>query len=134
MEEEFITADTKDKSTVEALDEIERKIGGEEFRRIFITLTCDEVSQFMDIEGIECSCIDSKPRRKFFLRSPLHSLREGTQREPQQDSQAVLSKELRFLKGYGRGSRSHRITGRTTTQGGFMTGTPAMIFTSCFIS
>ncbi len=33
--------DAKGKSTVEVLDEIERKIGSEEFRRIFITLTCD---------------------------------------------------------------------------------------------
>ncbi len=62
--------DAKGKSVVEALDKIEREIGSEAFRRIFITLTCDGGTEFMDIAGIERSCIDGKPRTKLYFAHP----------------------------------------------------------------
>ncbi|MDY2925383.1 MAG: IS30 family transposase, partial [Treponema sp.] len=49
--------DAKGKSTVEILDEIERQMESETFRRTFITMTCDGGSEFLDVEGIERSCI-----------------------------------------------------------------------------
>ena len=62
--------DAKRKSTLEILDEIERKIGSEEFRRIFITLTYDGLSECMDIEGIERSYRGCKPRTKLYFPTP----------------------------------------------------------------
>ena len=43
--------DAKEKSMVEVLDGIERAIGSAAFRRIFVTMTCDGGSEFMDIVG-----------------------------------------------------------------------------------
>ena len=60
------------------LDEIERKIGSKAFRRIFRTLTCDGGSEFMDIEGIERSCIDGKPRTKVYFAHPYTACERGT--------------------------------------------------------
>ena len=70
--------DAKGKSTVDVLDEIERRIGSEAFRRIFITLTCDGGTEFMDIEGIERSCIDGKPRTKVYFAHPYTACERGT--------------------------------------------------------
>ena len=70
--------DAKGKSTVEVLDEIERKIGSDEFRRIFRTMTCDGGSEFMDIEGIERSCIDGRPRTRLYFAHPYTACERGT--------------------------------------------------------
>lgn len=70
--------DAKGKSTVEVLDKIERKLGSEAFRRIFITMTCDGGSEFMDIEGIERSCIDGKQRTKLYFAHPYTACERGT--------------------------------------------------------
>ena len=70
--------DAKGKSTVAVLDEIERKIGSGAFRRIFITMTCDGGSEFMDIEGIERSCIDGRPRTKLYFAHPYTACERGT--------------------------------------------------------
>ena len=70
--------DAKGKSTVEVLDKIERKLGSEAFRRIFITMTCDGGTEFMDIEGIERSCIDGKQRTKLYFAHPYTACERGT--------------------------------------------------------
>ena len=70
--------DAKGESTVAVLDRIEREIGSKEFRRTFITLTCDGGSEFMDIAGIERSCIDGKPRTKLFFAHPYMACERGT--------------------------------------------------------
>lgn len=70
--------DAKGKSTVEILDGIEREIGSEAFRRIFITMTCDGGSEFMDIAGIERSCVDGKPRTKLYFAHPYTACERGT--------------------------------------------------------
>ena len=70
--------DAKSKSTVEILDEIERQMGSETFRRIFITMTCDGGSEFLDVEGIERSCIDGKPRTKLYFAHPYTACERGT--------------------------------------------------------
>ena len=70
--------DAKGKSTVEVLDAIEREIGSEAFRRIFVTMTCDGGTEFMDIEGIERSCIDGKPRTKLYFAHPYTACERGT--------------------------------------------------------
>ena len=70
--------DAKGKSVVEVLDKIEKEIGSKTFRKIFITLTCDGGSEFMDIEGIERSCIDGKPRTKLYFAHPYTACERGT--------------------------------------------------------
>ncbi|MBQ9539621.1 MAG: IS30 family transposase [Treponema sp.] len=70
--------DAKGKSTVEVLDEIERQIGSEAFRRTFITMTCDGGTEFMEGEGIERSCIDGKPRTKLYFAHPYTACERGT--------------------------------------------------------
>ena len=70
--------DAKGCSTVEVLDRIEREIGSEAFRRIFVTMTCDGGSEFMDIAGIERSCIDGKPRTKLYFAHPYTACERGT--------------------------------------------------------
>nr|CDL66746.1 unnamed protein product [uncultured bacterium] len=70
--------DAKGRSTVEVLDGIERQIGSEAFRRIFVTMTCDGGSEFMDIEGIERSCIDGKKRTQLFFAHPYTACERGT--------------------------------------------------------
>lgn len=70
--------DAKENSTVKTLDEIERRIGSENFRQIFKTMTCDGGSEFMDIEGIETSCIDGKPRTKLYFTHPYTACERGT--------------------------------------------------------
>ena len=70
--------DAKGKSTVEILDEIERQMGSETFRRTFITMTCDGGSEFLDVEGIERSCIDGKPRTKLYFAHPYTACEQGT--------------------------------------------------------
>ncbi len=70
--------DAKGKSTVEILDEIERRIGTVLFRKIFETMTCDGGTEFMDVEGIERSCIDGKPRTKLYFAHPYTACERGT--------------------------------------------------------
>lgn len=70
--------DSKGNSTVEILNRIERKIGAENFRRIFKTMTCDGGGEFMDIVGIERSCIDGKPRTKLYFAHPYTACERGT--------------------------------------------------------
>ena len=69
--------DAKGKSTVEILDEIERQMESETFRRTFITMTCDGGSEFLDVEGIERSCIDGKPRTKLYFAHPYTACERG---------------------------------------------------------
>lgn len=70
--------DAKSASVVAVLDRIEREIGSEAFRRIFVTLTCDGGTEFMDIEGIERSCIDGKPRTRLYFAHPYTACERGT--------------------------------------------------------
>lgn len=100
--------DAKGKSTVEVLDKIERKLGSEAFRRIFITMTCDGGTEFMDIEGIERSCIDGKQRTKL---SPIRTLpvNEERTRTTTVFSDAFFLKAVTFQK-----SRMRKFPMRST--------------------
>ena len=69
---------SKSKNIVEELDKIERNIGSKKFRKIFVTMTCDGGSEFMDIEGIERSCIDGLPRTKVYIAHPYSACERGT--------------------------------------------------------
>lgn len=68
----------KGKSVVNVLDDLEREIGSEAFRRIFKTLTCDGGTEFMDIEGIQRSCIDGKLRTRLYFAHPYSACERGT--------------------------------------------------------
>ena len=41
-------------------------------------MTCDGGSEFMDIEGIERSCIDGLPRTKVYIAYPYSACERGT--------------------------------------------------------
>lgn len=61
------------KSTIEALDNLERNIGKEAFREKFRTITTDNGSEFSDYKNIERSCMDGKPRTKVYFCHPFCS-------------------------------------------------------------
>ncbi len=52
--------------------------GAERFRKIFKTMTCDGGTEFMDIDGIETSCMDGKPRTKLHFAHPYAACERGT--------------------------------------------------------
>lgn len=68
----------KSGSVVAVLDELERGMGSEKFRKVFSTMTCDCGSEFMDVEGIERSCIDGKRRTRLFFAHPYAACERGT--------------------------------------------------------
>lgn len=68
----------KAESAVAYLDRLEREMGSEAFRKTFKTITCDGGSEFMDVKGMETSCIDGKPRTKVFFAHPYTACERGT--------------------------------------------------------
>lgn len=71
-------AGARPEEIVAKLDGIERRIGSAEFRRIFGTITFDGGGEFMDIEGVERSCIDGKPRTHIYIAHPYTACERGT--------------------------------------------------------
>ena len=90
--------DAKGKSTVEILDEIERQMESETFRRTFITMTCDGGSEFLDVEGIERSCIDGKPRTKLCFAHPYTACERGTNENHNRILRRLFPKGCDFSK------------------------------------
>lgn len=123
--------DLKGKSMVEVLDEIEREIGSEEFRWVFITLTFNEGSKFMDIEGIERNCIDGLTRTRLFFAHQYTAYERG----PNENLNRILR---RF---FPKGCDFSKVTAEEVTCAEHWMNsyprrihkgkTPAMIFTSC---
>ena len=68
----------KAESAVAYLDRLEREMGSEAFRKTFKTITCDGGSEFMDVKGMETSCIDGKPRTRVFFAHPYTACESGT--------------------------------------------------------
>ena len=90
--------DAKGKSTVEAIDKIEREIGSDAFRKIFITMTCDGGTEFMDIDGIERSCIDGKPRTRLYFAHPYTACERGTNENHNRILRRFFPKSCDFSK------------------------------------
>ena len=71
--------DEKTAASVNAtLDEIEKSIGEEQFRRIFQTITVDNGSEFSDYRGIERSSIGEEDRTKIYVCHPYCSYERGS--------------------------------------------------------
>ena len=64
-------------NVVKALDGIEQRIGTDIFKRLFLTITVDNGSEFMDCAGMERSCTDGQ-RTKLYYCHPYSSYERGS--------------------------------------------------------
>ena len=65
-------------SVVKALNQIERKIGSNKFRKLFRTITVDNGCEFMDTEGIESSVLCKSKRTHLYYCHPYSSYERGS--------------------------------------------------------
>lgn len=64
---------------VDVINSIEKKLGPETFRRIFKTITMDNGVEFLDMDGIEKSCInDTEKRTETYYCHPYSSWERGS--------------------------------------------------------
>ena len=78
---ELIVRKLKDKThraVRRALNAIEREYGAERFRRIFKSITADNGSEFLDVDGMQKSVFSSTPRTSIFYAHPYASWERGT--------------------------------------------------------
>lgn len=73
-----IMKDKTTKSVVSALDGIERKIGKEQFRKLFLSITMDNGSEFADCQGIERAYNSKGQRTKAYYCHPYTSCERGS--------------------------------------------------------
>lgn len=71
-------ADKTMKSVCGALDDIERKLGADRFKETFHTITMDNGVEFLNIEGIEKSCLDDGKRTTTYYCHPYSSWERGS--------------------------------------------------------
>ena len=65
-------------STIKALDELERTLGADTFRKKFLTITSDNGSEFADTERIENSCLYPTKRTALYFCHPYRSSERGS--------------------------------------------------------
>ena len=65
-------------STVQMLNRLERRIGSLTFRKVFKTITCDNGTEFSDVEGIENSPYTGKKRTSVYYCHPFCSSERGS--------------------------------------------------------
>lgn len=63
---------------VRSLDRIERELGEKRFRETFKTITVDNGREFMDVEGMERSRRNKKPRTSIYYCHPYSSYERGS--------------------------------------------------------
>lgn len=66
------------KSVVNALNDLEVKLGTENFCKLFKSITFDNGTEFRDIKGMEISPITNKKRLQTYFANPYHSWERGT--------------------------------------------------------
>jgi len=75
----FLLNDKKAKSVVDALDNLEKKIGLANFSKIFKTITCDNGVEFSDWQGITRSVtVSNKARTKLYFCHPYSAWERGS--------------------------------------------------------
>ena len=74
----MISKDKTAMSTVNVLNQIERKIGVRNFRKIFKTITCDNGTEFSNFLGMEFSPISGKQRTTVYYCHPYCSSERGS--------------------------------------------------------
>ncbi|MCD7784570.1 MAG: IS30 family transposase [Oscillospiraceae bacterium] len=65
-------------SVVKQLDKIERQVGTEKFKQIFKSITVDNGSEFMDVDGIERSVFTGEKRTQVYRCHPYSSNERGS--------------------------------------------------------
>lgn len=65
-------------STIKALNELERSLGAETFRKKFLTITADNGSEFANTEQIENSCVYPSKRTTLYFCHPYCSSERGS--------------------------------------------------------
>ncbi len=66
------------KSVRKAFDKIERELGSQRFRRIFLSVTLDNGSEFTDVQGLENSALSKGKRTVLYFAHPYCSSERGT--------------------------------------------------------
>lgn len=74
----LISKDKSSLSTVNVLNQIERKIGVRNFKKIFQTITCDNGCEFANTYGMEFSPISGKQRTTVYYCHPYCSSERGS--------------------------------------------------------
>lgn len=69
--------DRTSRSVVEAMNKIERRYG-EDFKKIFLTITVDNGSEFSDVERLEKSTLSDEKRTQFYYCHPYRSSERGS--------------------------------------------------------
>lgn len=77
----LIVRKLKDKTqaaVLNALAELERAMGAEQFRVIFKSITADNGSEFLDVLGLEASCLCAQNRTRWYYAHPFASWERGS--------------------------------------------------------
>lgn len=74
----FLMPDGTMASVVSVLDTLERKLGGENFRRIFQTITVDNGSEFQDWEGMTRAATGGEDRTHIYYCHPYSAYERGS--------------------------------------------------------
>lgn len=78
MELMFVSRDKSALATLEVLNQIERKLGTRNFRKIFKSLTCDNGTEFSATQGIEYSPITGRQRTSLYYCHSFSSWERGS--------------------------------------------------------
>lgn len=65
-------------TVVRALNRLEKRYGSKAFREKFKTITCDNGVEFLDVKGIEKSCLTKQRRTTVYYCHPYSSYERGT--------------------------------------------------------
>lgn len=74
----LISKDKSSMSTVNVLNQIERKVGVRNFKKIFQSITCDNGCEFANTNGMEFSPISGKQRTTVYYCHPYCSSERGS--------------------------------------------------------
>lgn len=74
----FLAPDGTTGSVIRTLNSLERKIGTDNFRKVFRTITVDNGSEFADCVGMERSCLRAGKRTSIYYCHPYSSYERGS--------------------------------------------------------
>lgn len=93
----FLVLDGAMASVVEILDRLEKKLGAENFRRIFQTITVDNGSEFQDWEGMTRAADGTGDRTHIYYCHPYSAYGRGTNENLNRMFRRKVSKGTDFL-------------------------------------
>lgn len=92
----ILLRDKSQKSVVSALNRLERKYGAKRFRETFLTITCDNGSEFLDYQSIEKSALNKGKRVKLYYAHPFSSFERGSNENANRFIRRILPKKTSF--------------------------------------